>query len=106
MCNAHVLHLRSEVLIGDEVMNNKLKPSIQEVKSSDVELVTQDASNSSTQLPLPSQQIKSLSSITFSQKFYQSHAIAIAEEYNQAIDANCLETINILFNKVLDLNEN
>ena len=87
-------------------MNKKVKLSIQEVKSSDVEqVVTQDVSNSSTQLPLPSQQIKSLT-ITFSQKFYQSHAIAIAEEYNQAIDANCLEKINILFDKVLELDEN
>lgn len=80
-------------------MNKKVKLSIQ-VKSSGIQQAApQDDGNSSTQ------QIKSLNPIISSQKFYQSHAIAIAEEFNQAVDANCLEEINILFDKVLDLNE-
>lgn len=45
--------------------------------------------------------IKCVSPTIFPQKLYQSHAIA--EEYEQAIDANSLEKINKLFDKVLEL---
>ena len=94
------MHLPREVVVGNEIMNKKVKLSTQ-VKSSGIQqTVTQDDGNSSTQ------QIKSLNSIISSEKFYQSHAIAIAEEFIQAVDANCLEEINILFDKVLNLDEN
>lgn len=39
----------------------------------------------------------------FSKKIYQSHALKIAEEYEQAIAANSLEKINKLLEKVLEL---
>lgn len=45
--------------------------------------------------------IKCVSSIV-PQKLYQSHALEIAEEYEQAIDANSLEKINKLLDKVLE----
>ena len=100
ICNAYILHLPREVVIGAEIMNKKVKLSIQ-VKSSGIQqAVTQDDGNS------PTQRIRSLKVIISSEKFYQSHAIALAEEFIQAVDANCLEEINILFDKVLDLNEN
>lgn len=47
--------------------------------------------------------IKGVSPTIFPQKLYQSHALEIAEEYEQAIDANSLEKINKLFDKVLEL---
>lgn len=47
--------------------------------------------------------IKCVSHTIFPQKLYQSHALEIAEEYEQAIDANSLEKINKLFDKVLEL---
>ncbi len=40
--------------------------------------------------------------MTFSQKLYQSHALEIAEEFEQAIDANSLEKIKQLLDNVLD----
>jgi len=43
-----------------------------------------------------------LSPMTFSQKLYQSHALEIAEEFEQAIDANSLEKIKQLLDNVLD----
>ncbi len=48
------------------------------------------------------QQIKCISPMTFSQKLYQSHAIEIAEEFEQAIEANSLEKIKNLLDKILD----
>ena len=94
------MHLPREVVIGDEIMNKKVKISIQLKSSGSHQAATQDDGNSSTQ------QIKSLNSRTSSEKFYQSHDIAIAEKFNQAVDANCLEELNILFDKVLELDEN
>ncbi len=49
------------------------------------------------------QQIKCVSPMTFSQKLYQSHPIEIAEEFEQAIEANSLEKIEDLLNKVLEI---
>jgi hypothetical protein len=61
------------------------------VKSSDIEqVVTQNDSQGSAQLPLVNQDIKCISPMTFSQKLYQFHELEIAEEYEQAIDANSL----------------
>jgi len=45
-----------------------------------------------------------ISPMTFSQRLHQSHLLEIAEEFEQAIDANCLEEIKILLEKVLELN--
>lgn len=39
----------------------------------------------------------------FPKKLYQSHALKIAEEYEQAIAANSLEKINHLLDKVLEI---
>lgn len=49
--------------------------------------------------------IKCVSPRTFSQKLYQSHALEIAEEFEQAIDANSLEEIKKLLDKVLEIDE-
>ncbi len=46
--------------------------------------------------------IKCVSPMTFSQKLYQSHALVIAEELEQAIEENSLERINNLFDWVLE----
>ena len=40
--------------------------------------------------------------MTFSQKLYQSHPLEIAEEFEQAIDANSLEKIKKILDKVLE----
>jgi len=50
-----------------------------------------------------SQDIKCVSPINFSQKLYKSKELEIAEEYEQAIDANSLEKINKLLDKVLEI---
>jgi hypothetical protein len=74
------------------------------VKSSDIEqLVTQDDSQGSAQLPLVNQGIKYISPMTFSQKLSQFHELEIAEEYEQAIDANSLERIKNLLDKLVEL---
>ena len=49
------------------------------------------------------QQIKCISPMTFSQKLYQSRAIEIAEEFEQAVEANSLEKIKNLLDKVLEI---
>lgn len=51
------------------------------------------------------EQIKCVSPVTFSQKLYQSHALEIAEELEQAINANSLEKIKNLLDKVLETNK-
>ncbi len=53
---------------------------------------------------LSSQEIKSVSPMTFSQKFYQSHALEVAEAFEQALEANSLENLKQLFDKVLEIN--
>ncbi len=77
---------------------------------------TQDDSNARAQLTASSgscpkdaspniqmsQHIKCVSPMTFSQKLYQSHALEIAEEFEQAIDANSLEKIKKILDKVLE----
>ena len=42
--------------------------------------------------------------MTYSQKLYQSQGLEIAEEFEQAIDANSLEKIKNLLDKILALN--
>ena len=41
--------------------------------------------------------------MTFSQKLYQLKTIEIAEEYEQAIEANSLERVKILLDKLVEL---
>lgn len=41
---------------------------------------------------------------TFSQKLYQSHALEIAEEFEQALKSQSLSKIQELLNKVLEKN--
>jgi len=65
--------------------------------------MTQNASKNFQPQPLASRQIKPVMPITFSQRFHQSQAIEIAEEYERAIDSNSLEDISILLEKVLEL---
>ncbi len=92
-------------------MNFKIKPQ---------QLGTQDDSNDSnvnSQIPdiAPncdiifspnSQNIKCVTPMTFSQKLYQSQAqeIDVAEEFEEALEANSLEKIKKLLDKVLELN--
>ena len=47
--------------------------------------------------------IKCVRPMTFSQKLYQSAAQEIAEEFEQAIEANSLEKIKKLLDKVLEI---
>ncbi len=63
--------------------------------------VFQDDSHTSTQLPLSVQPIKCVRPMNFPQKLYQFHALRIAEEYEQALEANSLEKIKNLIDKVL-----
>jgi predicted PolB exonuclease-like 3'-5' exonuclease len=67
--------------------------------------VTQNDSQGSAQLPLANQDIKGISPMTFSQKLYQFHELEIAEEYEQAIDANSLERIKNLLDKLVELHD-
>ena len=72
------------------------------MKSSNIEQVlTQDLNHGSAQLPLAGRYKKRVSPRTLAPKLYQSHALEIAEEYEQAIDANSLEKINILLDKLV-----
>lgn len=48
---------------------------------------------------------KCKSSVTASSKLYQSQALEIAEELEQAIEANSIERINKLLDKVLEISE-
>ncbi len=78
---------------------------------------TQDDSNVNSQIPdvtfscdiifsPNSQNIKCVTPMTFSQKLYQSEAqeLDVAEEFEQALEANSLEKIKKLLDKVLELN--
>lgn len=76
------------------------------MKARDVhQQVTQDNSFGSAQVSLANQHITCVIPMTFSQKLYQSHPLEIAEEYEQALEANSLHKINILFSKVLEVGE-
>ena len=46
--------------------------------------------------------IECVSPMTFSQKLYQTQALEIAEEFEQALGANSLEKIKKLLDKVLE----
>ena len=45
---------------------------------------------------------KCVTPMTFSQKLYQSHELEIGEQFEQAIEANSLEQIKKLLDKVLE----
>ncbi len=49
------------------------------------------------------QQIKCVTPMTFSQKLYQSKLLEIAEEFDHAIDANSLEEMKNLLDKLVRL---
>lgn len=61
--------------------------------------------NSCVQTSQVNQQIKRVSPMTLSQKFYQSHELEIAEEFEQALEANSLEKTKDLLDKILELGE-
>lgn len=63
--------------------------------------VTQDLHHGSAQLPLASRRKKRVSPGTLAAQLYQSHALEIAEEYEQALEANSLEKIKILLDKLV-----
>lgn len=58
--------------------------------------------NASPNSPVAFENVKSESTMTFSQQLEQSQALEIAEEFEQAIEANSIERINRLFDKVLE----
>lgn len=64
--------------------------------------VTQGNWYSSAQSQSANYLLKCVTPMIFSQKAYQSRALEIAEEYERAIDANSLEKINDVMNKVLE----
>lgn len=69
--------------------------------SNDSQKLTQEHIQAAAE-PVPvNQQIKSVTPMTFSQKLYQAHSLEIAEEYEQALEANSLERIKMLLDKVL-----
>ncbi len=74
-------------------------------KSAQCQNIQADCLNSSPPKQAALEQIKCVSPVTFSQKLYQSHALEIAEELEQAINANSLEKIKNLLDKVLETNE-
>ena len=80
-----------------------LEEKVAEASDPEKQKVSQDNTQSCVQLPQVNQQIKRVSPMTFSQKFYQSHELEIAEEFEQAIDANSLEKIKVLLDKILEL---
>ncbi len=51
------------------------------------------------------ERVKCKSYVTFSSKLYQTQALEIAEELEQAIEANSIERINKLFDKVLEIDK-
>lgn len=57
--------------------------------------------NARPNIPMAFAGRKCVSPMTFSQKLYQSHERQIAEEFEQAIEANSLERIKKLLDKVL-----
>ena len=61
--------------------------------------------NGKHNIPVAFEGRKCLTLRTFSQKLYQTHEQKIAEEFDQAIDANSLEKIHNLFDKVLEISE-
>lgn len=79
------------------------------------QVVTQDLSNGSAQLPaasdsslinatnyqVPREHIKCVIPRTFSQQLSQTNHLEIAEQFEQAIDANSLEQIKILLSKLV-----
>lgn len=76
------------------------------MKSSNIEQgVTQDLHHDSVQLPLSSQHIKPVDSMTLSQKLYQCKVIEIAAEYEQATEADSLEKMKNLLNKLVGLGD-
>lgn len=83
----------------------------QEVPEDDSQGSTQGSAGGSSaakqqaQLPLANQQIKCVIPMTFSQKFYQSHELEIAEEFEQALAANSIEKIKTLLDKILELDD-
>ena len=65
--------------------------------------VTQDLHHNSVQQSLTSQSIKPVSPMTFSQKLDQCKVIEIAEEYEQTTEADSLEKLKGLLNKLIGL---
>lgn len=64
---------------------------------------TKKNSYGSPHTAVASQKINSNSPMTFTQKLYQSDEFEIAEEYEQALESNCLEEIIMLLDKVANL---
>ena len=64
-----------------------------------------DDSEDFTQPPSYNPSIARVSPMTFSQKFYQSHELEIAEEFERAIDANSIEKIKALLDKIIELDD-
>ena len=58
--------------------------------------------NTKTNIPVAFDDRKCVTPMTFSQKLYQSHEQEIAEEFEQAIEANSLEKLKKLLDKVLE----
>ena len=57
--------------------------------------------NTRPNIPVAFDDRKCVTPMSFSQKLYQSHEQEIAEEFEQAIEANSLEQIRKLLDKVL-----
>lgn len=85
-------------------INTKREIGIKNVKASKFkQTANQENKHDSNQQPSTNQPLKSLDSMTFSQNFFQAQEIEIAEEYEQAIEANSLEKIEQLLDKVIEM---
>lgn len=79
------------------------------MKVSKIEQLVTPGLNYPTHLPynhissiqVVSQHIRCVSPMIFSQKLYQFKGLEIAEEFERAVDANSLEQINNLFDRLV-----
>lgn len=72
------------------------------VKTQLPDIAAKFSTNASPNSPVAFEKVKFESPMTFSQRLYQSQALEIAEEFEQAIEANSIERINRLLDKVLE----
>lgn len=90
-------------------MNFKIKykqVGIQDDSYSSAQLTDVAAScstNSSHNIPVVFEQRKCVTPMVFSQKLYQSQESKIVEEFKQAIDANSVEKIKKVLDKVFEV---
>lgn len=80
--------------------------NFEKVLSQDLQNISRFISYEATpSTELASQHIKCISPVSSWQKLYKYKELELAEEFEQAIDANSLEQINNLLNKLVEPDE-